>query len=176
MTRHASIAFTVVLSLAAGFASAAAPKVVITSPDNGEIDVDPAVNEIRIEFDQPMDARGRSITGGGESFPKFSGPPKWANEKTMVIPVTLQPEHDYYLGVNSESFKGFVNKRGEPAEWYPISFKTRGAGATPAEPDVTAGQNKEALAALKGAIDDAYSYRDRKKIDWAKEIAKRQAK
>jgi hypothetical protein len=123
-----------------------------------------------------MDARGRSITGGGESFPKFSGPPKWANEKTMVIPVTLQPEHDYYLGVNSESFKGFVNKRAEPAERYPIQFKTRAAGSAAAEPDVTPEQNKDALAALKQAIDDDYGYRDRKKIDWAKEIAKRQAK
>ena len=37
-----------VLSLAA-FANAAAPKVVFTSPDNGEIDVAPDVKEIHIK-------------------------------------------------------------------------------------------------------------------------------
>jgi hypothetical protein len=162
--------------LFAGLAHAAAPKVVITSPDNGEVDVDPAVKEIRIEFDQPMHPRGRSIVGGGEAFPEFAGDPKWVNPKTFVIPVKLKPDHDYWISINSDTFKGFGNAKGEPAEWYPIQFKTRAAGAAPAEPDVTAEQNKEALEALKKAIDDDYGYRDRKKVDWAKEIAKRQAK
>ena len=167
--------FALGLSLLLSLSSRAAPpKVVITSPDNGEVDVDPGVKEIRIEFDQPMDARGRSIVGGGESFPEFAGDPKWLNPKTFVIPVKLKPDHEYWLSVNSDTFKGFSNKGG-PAEWYPISFKTRSAGAAKAEPDVTPEQNKEALAALVKAIDEDYSYRDRKKIDWPKEIAKRQA-
>jgi hypothetical protein len=159
----------------AASAGAAAPKVVISSPDNGEIDVDPTLKEIRIEFDQPM-GNGRSLIGGGESFPEIAGELKWANPKTLVIPVKLKPEHEYWVSVNSDTFKGFANKKGEPAEWYPISFKTRAAGAKAAEPDVTPEQNKEALEALKAAIDGGYAYRDRKKIDWAKEIEKRRAK
>jgi hypothetical protein len=43
-------------------------------------------------------------------------------------------------------------------------------------PDVTPQQNKAALEALKKAIDQDYSYRDLKKVDWTSEIAKRQAK
>jgi C-terminal processing protease CtpA/Prc len=41
---------------------------------------------------------------------------------------------------------------------------------------VTPEQNKEAVAALKQALDQDYGYRDLKKIDWAKEIGKRDAK
>ena len=89
MTRHVAVVLAL-LSFPAAFALAAAPKVVIATPDNGEIDVDPATTEIRIEFDQPMHPRGRSIVGGGPTFPKFNGDPTWqADQKTFVIPVTL---------------------------------------------------------------------------------------
>src|SRR5689334_20191962 len=175
MARHAGLLLPLLFVIAA-VANAAPPKVLATSPDNGEIDVDPVVKEIRIEFDQPMDARGRSIVGGGENFPTISGDPKWLNDHTFILPVTLKPEHPYQLSINSDTFKGFASKTGQPAEWYPIQFHTRAAGAAPAEPDVTPDQNKQALAALKQAIDEDYSYRDRKKIDWDKEIAKREAK
>src|SRR5687767_355549 len=90
--------------VSAGAASAAAPKVVITAPDNGEVDVDPGVKEIRIEFDQPMGG-GRSLVGGGEAFPEIAGEMKWANPKTLVVPVKLKPEHEYWLSVNSDTFK-----------------------------------------------------------------------
>jgi hypothetical protein len=157
--------------------AAAAPKVVITKPDNGEIDVDPALTEIRVDFDQPMDPRGRSMVGGGDAFPKPTGPMKWANgNKTVIIPVALQPDHDYAFSINSDTFKGFSSPTGGPAEWYPVSSHTRAAGAAAAEPDVTPEQNKAALAALAQAIDEDYAYRDRKKIDWPKEIAKRREK
>jgi hypothetical protein len=160
----------------AGFAIAAPPKVVITSPDNGEIDVDPATTQIKVEFDQAMDQRGRSIVGGGDAYPDISGDIKWMSDRVIVIPVTLKPDHDYWLSINSDSFKNFRSKTGESAEWYPIQFKTRAAGAKPAESDVTAEQNKEALATLTKLIDRDYGYRDRKHINWAAEIAKRQAK
>ena len=164
------------LCFALAFADAAPPKVVISSPDNGETDVDPTTKEIRIEFDQPMDPRGRSILGGGDSFPEFAGDPKWINPKTFVILVKLKPDRAYHMNLNSDTFKGFASKAGQPAEWYPLSFHTRSAGAAAADPDVTPAQNKEALAALAKAIDQDYGYRDRKKIDWAKEIEKRRAK
>jgi hypothetical protein len=155
---------------------AAAPKVVITSPDHGEIDVSPDVKEIRIEFDQPMNPRGRSVIGGGPSFPKIAGDLKWADNKTFIIPVALEADHQYQLSVNSDTFKGFTSRAGEPAEWYPITFKTRAAGAAPAKSDVTPEQNKAAFAALQEAINKDYSYRDRKKINWEKEFAARKDK
>jgi len=173
MTRRISIAFTLLLSLA-GLAIAAGPKVVITSPDNGEMDVSPDVTEIRIQFDQPMSPRGRSVVGGGENFPDISGDLKWADNETFIIPVTLKPDHQYQFSINSDAFKGFANTSGQPAEWYTVSFHTRAASAAPAAPDVTPDQNKLALAALKQAIDQDYAHRDRLKIDWDKEITKRQ--
>ena len=157
-------------------AVAAPPKVVITSPDNGEVDVAPDVKEIRIEFDQPMHPGGRSVVGGGESFPGISGQPRWLDAKTFVLPVTLKPGHAYQLGINSDTFKGFQNPQGEPAEWYLLFFRTRAEGAAPAESDVTPEQNKQALSAMAEAIDKAYAYRDRKKVDWAKEIEQRRSK
>ena len=176
MLRHIAVGL-ILLSLPASLAFAAPPKVVTSTPDNGEIDVDPATTEIRIEFDQPMHPRGRSVVGGGPSYPKIAGDLKWLPDgKTFVIPVTLEPEHDYQLNINSDTFKGFQNPKNEPAEWYPIRFRTRAAGAAAAEPDVTPQQNKDALAALVDAIDNDYGYRDRKKIDWSKEIEKRRAK
>ena len=175
MNRHILIVLTFIVALV-NVAKSAPPKVVISSPDNGEIDVSADVKEIRVEFDRPMNPGGRSIVGGGENFPEIAGDMKWPNDKTIVIPVTLKPDHPYQLSINSDTFKGFRSKAGEPAEWYPISFHTRAAGAEPTAPDVTPEQNKAALAALKEAIDQDYSYRDRKKIDWAKEITARQAK
>src|SRR5215213_2727871 len=81
---------------------AEAPKVVKATPDNGETDVDPATKEIRVEFDQPMNTKGGwSIVGGGEQFPKLVGKPKWINNKTISISVKLEPEHEYWLSMNS---------------------------------------------------------------------------
>src|SRR5687768_13101689 len=108
------------LLLVPALAYAASPRVLSTSPDNGEIDVSPEVKEIRIEFDQPMNPRGRSIVGGGDAFPKISGDVQWLDEKTFIIPITLKPDHHYQLGINSDTFKGFSSKTGEAAEWYPI--------------------------------------------------------
>ena len=175
MLRHVRMALVFTICLVT-CAVAAPPKVVITSPDNGEIDVDPAVTEIRVEYDQPMSPNGMSVLGGGPTFPQISGKIAWANPKTLVIPVTLKPDQQYQMNFNSDTYRNFQNARGEPAEWYPLRFKTRSAGAPPAEPDVTAQQNKDALAELKRAIDEEYAYRDRKKIDWAEEIEKRRAK
>ncbi|MDQ3439961.1 MAG: S41 family peptidase [Planctomycetota bacterium] len=175
MVRRVRVALALILSLTATVHSAS-PKVVITSPDNGEIDVDPTITEIRVEYDQPMSPDGMSILGGGPNFPQRSGQITWANPKTLVMPVTLKPDQQYRMNFNSDTNRNFQNARGESAEWYPLRFKTRAAGAAPAEPDVTPEQNKDALAELKRVIDEEYSYRDRKKVDWAKEIEKRRAK
>jgi hypothetical protein len=107
--------FLTLVLLLASFTTAAPPKVVITSPDNGEVDVDPGLKEIRIEFDQPMDPGGRSILGGGETFPEFAGDLKWVNPKTLVIPVRLRPDNQYYFNLNSDTFKGFQNQASPPS-------------------------------------------------------------
>jgi hypothetical protein len=153
-------------------ARAADPRVVATTPDTGDIYVDPAVNQIKIVFDQPIDPRGRSIVGGGDAFPQITGDITWTNNKTLIIPVALQANHQYWLSINSDTFKNFRNNAGEPVEWYPIFFKTLAPGAL-APHDLTPQQNANAVAALKAAIDEDYSYRDRLKVNWDHQIDQR---
>lgn len=175
MLRRVGLVLVPIVFIAA-HVCAAPPKVVITTPDNGEIDVDPAMRQIQVDFDQPMNPDSFSVVGGGPTFPTIGGKPKWLTPKTLAIPVTLKPGQEYTLSLNSDTFKGFRNRAGDPLEWYPVRFKTRDAGAAPAKPSATPQQNEAALAELRKAIDENYAYRDRLKIDWAKEIDQRQAK
>lgn len=172
----ACIVAAVLVLLSSSLAIATPPKVVKAVPDNGDINVDPKLSEIRITFDQPM-GQGRSIVGGGDSFPQVLGNPRWINPKTISIRVKLKPNHDYWLSVNNARFQNFTNRAGEPAVPYPIQFHTGLGKAKPdnAKPDqssdgapgtLTEEENRTALEVLSEAIHDHYSYRDRLKIDW----------
>src|SRR5947208_15297602 len=67
------------------------PKVIKASPDNGEVDVDAVkVIELRVTFDQAMNTTGASWVGGGETFPKATGKPRWQGDRTCVLPVQLE--------------------------------------------------------------------------------------
>lgn len=167
------ICLTIALLFAlAQVTQAAGPRVIFASPDDGQVDVSPDLKEIRITFDTPMSDQGYSVPGGGDSYPDI-GDLKWIDDKTLSIPVTLKPNHDYWLSINSDRFKRFRSVDGEPAEMYPIEFKTRAAGAPAAKPDTTPEQNKHALAVLAKEIDEDYSYRDLHRVDWHAELLKR---
>jgi hypothetical protein len=153
------------LLLAAAVVHAAPPKVVKATPDNGDVDVDPALNQIVVVFDQPMNQSGRSITGGGDSFPKIEGQIHWTDARTIVIPVKLEPDHDYRLSMNSVSYRNFTNTAGESAVPYPISFST--APPNKIAPEV----QEQSIAQLRKAIDEEYSYRDLHNLDWDKLFA-----
>jgi hypothetical protein len=156
-------------TLAAG-AFAEPPKVVKTVPENGDGEVDPATKELRVVFDQPMAPGGKSIVGGGPTFPKFADNARWEDERTFVMGWQLEPEHDYWLSINNDRFKNFRNANGEPAVPYPLSFQTGKTGGAPraAGEKLSSAANKEAIARLKRAIDREYSYRDLRRVDWAK--------
>ncbi len=161
-----------VVFLLAASVGAAPPRVIKAVPDNGDIGVDPALSEIRITFDQPMNVRGRSIVGGGDSFPKFAGEIRWIEGRTIVIPVALEPGHEYWLSINNQRFRNFQNLRGEPAVPYAIRFSTAGVGVGGAGEgdEVTAAARAELDAAavekLKKLLATQYAYRDRLGIDW----------
>jgi hypothetical protein len=106
-----------------------APRVIRAVPDNGQRNVDPSVNEIRVTFDQDMATNGYSWVGGGPKYPKTRGKPRWVDSRTCVLPVGLEPNHDYWLSINSQRFKNFQSKQGVPADPYPIEFTTGGAPA-----------------------------------------------
>lgn len=150
--------------LVAAFASAEPPKVIEAIPDNGETNVDPSLREIRVAFDQPMDTGGFSWVGGGPTYPKVLGRARWINDRTCVLPVQLEPNHEYWLSVNSQTFTNFQSKSGETAVVYPIAFKTAGKGTT--RPVVTPAQNREAIERLKAAVDKQYSYRNLRNVNW----------
>jgi carboxyl-terminal processing protease len=159
------------LALAATLHAAAfaePPKVVKASPDDGELNVDPAkTTELRVEFDQPMDTvGGYSIVGGGDSFPEVTGKPKWEDDRTLLLRIRLRPGHDYSLSVNSDRFTNCRSAAGEPAIPYPIAFSTAPDPAAPPPPDDTLRRNRAAIDALRRAIDQDYAYRDLRGVDW----------
>jgi len=109
-------------------AYAVPPKVAKAIPENGDQSVDPSLRQIRIEFDQDMSQGGYSVCGGGPKYPKTIGKPKWINKRTLAMRVKLQPNHEYELSVNCQSYRNFKNLQGESAVIYPIKFKTTTAG------------------------------------------------
>ena len=99
------------------------PRVVRTSPENGAMSVDPATNELRVTFDQPM-ATGVSFVGGGPTAPEVVGRPQWLSNTTIVLPIRLKPDHAYWLSINSDRYQNFRGINRLPAVPYPISFRT----------------------------------------------------
>ncbi len=152
------------LCLAASLALAAPPTVVDASPDNGDTAVDPATTELRITFDQPMDTSAHSVVGGGETFPKITGQPRWIGRHTFVLPIALGPGRDYWLSINNERFTNFRGLTGESAVPYPIAFRTAGG-----DEEADAGRkaaNAAALDRLIELLETRYAYRDRLGLDW----------
>ena len=157
----------ILVILSAARAPAAPPKVIETVPRNGDLNVDPALQEMRFVFDQDMSRGGYSICGGGPQFPRIVGRPRWADRRTLVARIKLEPDHEYQLSINSPSYKNCRSAAGEPAVPYPVKFRTA-AGEAPTEVKPTgAGDNAQAIAHLREAIDAQYSYRDLRKLDWA---------
>ena len=182
-----SITITAITLGACLCAAAAPPRVAKAAPDNGDTNVDPALTELRIEFDQDMDHSGRSICGGGPLFPKIEKGIHWDGPRVILIPVSLEPDHSYSLAVNCPAAKNFRGANGESAEIYEIAFKTgkargpaseKGSAAdSPNAPDrLTPERNKAALVELRKAIDERYSYRDLRGVDWNKAFAEAAAK
>jgi len=106
---------------------AAVPRIVRLAPLNGARDVDPNLTELRVTFNVPM-SEGFSWTGGGPQFPTIpeGKKPYWTEDKkTCVLPVKLQPNWEYRLGLNSVSFKSFRSAGGVPLEPVGYTFRTR---------------------------------------------------
>jgi len=104
----------------------APPRIVKMVPENGAVNVDPKLAEIRVSFDRPM-AKGFSWTGGGEQFPTVrpGKKPSWSRDrKTCTLPVSLKANWQYRFGLNSRSFKNFASADGVPLEPVIYEFHT----------------------------------------------------
>ncbi len=163
-------AVLVVLLLSVGVVSpptyAAPPTVIRTTPADGDFDVDPGLTEIRVEFDQDMDHTGHSVCGGGDWFPEVVGEASWQNARTFVLPVKLKLNHDYGFNLNCPSAMNFRNAGGESAGPYSLNFATRGGSS-----DVPPEKHRAAFKELRRLVNEEYSYRAVRGIDWDKLFA-----
>jgi RNA polymerase sigma-70 factor (ECF subfamily) len=102
------------------------PAVVGMNPPNGTTGVSPYTNQLVVIFSEPMGG-GFSWTGGGPNFPETTGKPYWlADQKTCVLPVRLQPNWSYRVGLNSPSHKNFRSASGTPLQQVVWQFSTGG--------------------------------------------------
>lgn len=148
-----------------------APRVVKAAPDDGATAVDPALRELRVTFDRDMDTRGMSIVGGGPTFPADpAGKARWVDARTNVLPLRLGPNQSYQLSINSARFQNFRDTRGKAAVPYPIRFRTAVKSGV-VEEVLSEAANRAALDRLRQAIDEDYSYRDLRQVDWAKAMS-----
>ena len=116
------------LAVISGPVFARPPRVIEMVPANGEVNIDPQLQQIRIVFDQDMSQQGFSVCGGGQKFPNLVGKPGWLNRRTFIMKVQLQADHEYEFSINCPSAVNFKNIRGESAEIYPVRFKTGSGG------------------------------------------------
>lgn len=103
------------------------PKVVGTIPPNAAQDVDPALREISVTFNEPMmDKNWSWCYEDKDKFPRMTGDPYYTdNNTTCVLPVKLESDKEYIIWINTGNFKNFKDKAGNPAEPYKFTFKTR---------------------------------------------------
>jgi hypothetical protein len=158
-------------------ASAAPPRVMSAFPEVGDTDIDPAMTELRIEFDQDMDTRGgMSLCGGGPEFPTLTGKSRWESSRVVLVPVSLEPLHRYAFCVNCAAARGFRSASGEPSQITSLSFTTARSSddARPTEPATPDG-NRAVIEALRRALNDRYSHRDVRRVDWESLLSARAA-
>lgn len=144
-------------------ASAEPPRITHATPDHADT-ISPTLTELRFTFDQDMSTSGQSICGGGPSFPQITAPGRWDGPRTFVLPVKLEPGKSYSLSINCPAARNFRSSRGEPAEPHPIQFRTLADGESPKT--LEPAQAAAMTATLRRLIDERYSYRDLRGIDW----------
>lgn len=138
------------------------PCVVKTSLERGRQDVSPATTELRVVFDQPMNPRGYSVVRVGPNFPKIIDRPSWADDRTFVLRIQLEPDHEYELSFNSEEFHNFRNVRGEPATPFLLHFRT-----APGPGDkMTSKQNQEGELVVDSSPQGAKVFLDRQEVGY----------
>ena len=143
----------------------APPRVVSLEPAlDSEVDAREQTRLV-VEFDRPMSTAGYSLCGGGASFPKLAGQPRWESATRLVVDVQLAPEVEYVIGLHCASSRNLRSAEGialEPLQW---TFAAQ-PGVLRAEAEQRQ-RNAAALALLVDALDTRYSYRDLRVKDWA---------
>jgi hypothetical protein len=104
------------------------PSTVKTVPQCGDLDVDPALKEIRVTFSKDMitDRMWSICQISKDTFPESAGQIHYlADKRTCVVPVKLEPGKTYVLWFNRAQFNSFRDTQKNPAVPYQLVFKTR---------------------------------------------------
>jgi hypothetical protein len=101
------------------------PRVVAFEPGQGATQVPPGLVELRVTFDRPMREGWSWVTEAGKPFPELVGRAFFdPGMQVNVLPVRLEPETTYVIGLNSGPYQDFADAQGrvlEPVRW---SFST----------------------------------------------------
>ncbi|NNL64698.1 MAG: RNA polymerase sigma factor, partial [Myxococcales bacterium] len=103
------------------------PVVVRTVPMSGDTDVDPALAEIRVTFSKPKSTKDMwsFVYARPAAFPEITGPIRYVDDRTCVMPVRLAPGTTYGTWLNSRGNDAFRDTAGRPAVPYLLLFETR---------------------------------------------------
>lgn len=119
-----TLSVVVLICCLSTLAFGAAPKVMKTVPESGDIAVAPGLTKIRILFDQDMNTGGMSICNTDDPFPEIVGKPKWAGKRQLVFGAKLEPGRQYGFSINCPTAQNCKSVQGEPAEIYFVRFMT----------------------------------------------------
>lgn len=103
------------------------PVVVSSQPIAGKLNVSADVTEIRVKFSHDMQTEKMwsVMKINNTHFPKITSTPYYERDKrTFVLPVKLESNKLYAIGINSPNKTGFRSVEGQSAQPYTISFKT----------------------------------------------------
>ena len=121
------ILFLLVLLIGCGEKDTEAPRVVSTMPVNQSVDVDPALSEISVKFNEEMmDGNWSWVYSNKNEFPQIVGQAYFTEENTRnVLPVKLEPGKQYVIWINSSNHTNFKDVNGNSAHPFKFTFKTR---------------------------------------------------
>jgi hypothetical protein len=101
------------------------PHVTQFFPGNGAKDVDPALGELRIKFDRPMNRGNAALFGRKGELPAMPSKGKFKDDDmTFIQPVKLEPGRAYRIFVNSMLQPGFISAAGLPVDPIQFTFTT----------------------------------------------------
>jgi hypothetical protein len=102
------------------------PVVVMTVPQSGETAVDAGLKEIKVTFSKDMKTKKMwsFVQVSKDTFPQ-TGQPKYVDSRTIVLPVTLQPQKTYVIWINKGKNNAFRDVDNHPAVTYLLVFETK---------------------------------------------------
>ncbi len=103
------------------------PSVVKTVPQAGDTAVDSVLKEIRVTFSKDMitDRMWSFCQISKETFPQTAGQIHYADKRTCVMPVKLEPGKTYVIWINRAQFNSFRDTSNTPSVPYLLVFETR---------------------------------------------------